>query len=371
MSKNKKITFQRKVNVQTWDLRLSLQKYDAHPVWLAILKLAKENSGRVSAKMFREKLLVNKLTDLQAKILLNRVVLEGLLDKNYHITTEGKDALDKNLIPFQMSGMFTTSFVDDVLIPQVVLSVSEPHESRVDGKSLKRNGQAKKEIEKAREVPEFIKNTIDIPILVNKGAEPVVIKEVEEYGTSLEVTQTILVLQITSSNQISLRLENPVDRRFTLPEYLNLTYTDAIDTLLSSLGNNWVREKEMVHVGFDETELTERRNFQKSFTIAKPNVPGFGEFESVTTPLVKIEPKTLVDAQTWYDWLLIDQLPNKYLQESMFQKHVSKVGKKFSDNLLLDIPDQERLAQDLFQSGDAAKSWLLRAPLDLSLGDVK
>ena len=371
MSKTKKITFQRKVPIQTWDLRLSVQKYEEHPVWLAILKLAQENSGRTSAKMIHEQLLVNKMPALQAKLLLNRVVKEGLLNEEFRLTSEGKDALDKELMPVRMSGLFTTSFVDDLLIPQIVLTVSEPHEPRVDGRSLKPNGPARREIEKAEEVPDFIKKVVDKPILVNKESEPIRIKDVEEFGTSQNPTQTDLILQITSSNHVSLQLGNPISRRLPLPEKLDLTYTRALDTLLSGFGGNWKKDEETVLVEFEGTDPTERRKFQKSFTISRPKIPSFGAFESVTMPLVKIEPKTLIDAQAWFDWLLIDQLPNKYLQQSMFQEHVSKVGTKFPDNFLIDEPNQESLAQDLFRSGDTTKAWLLQTALDLSLGDVK
>ena len=371
MSKTKKITFRRKVPVHTWDLRLSIQRYEEHPVWLAILKLAQENSGRTSVKMVREKLLVNKIPDLQAKLLLNRVVKEGLLNDDYRLTIEGKDALDKELMPVRMSGLFTTSFVDDLLIPQIVLSVSEPHEPRVDGRSLKPNGLARREIEKAEEVPDFIKDMIDKPILVNKESEPIIIKDVEEFGTSQKSTQTDLILQITSNDRGSLQLGNPINRKLPLPENLDLTYTRALDTLLSGFGDDWKREEEIVLVEFEGTDPTERRNFQKGFMISRPKIPSFGAFESVTTPHIKIEPKTLIDTQAWFDWLLIDQLPNKYLQQSMFQEHVSKVGTKFPDNFLIGKPDQVSLAQNLFRCGDTTKAWLLQAPLDLSLGDAK
>ncbi|MHA2040763.1 MAG: hypothetical protein ACXACG_08765 [Candidatus Thorarchaeota archaeon] len=371
MNKAKKITFRRKVPIQTWDLGLSIQKYEEHPVWLAILKLAQEGSGKTSPKKVQGKLLVNKMPDLQAKLLLDRVVKEELLNEDYKLTDEGRDALDKELMPVRMRGLFTTSFVDDLLIPQIVLSVSEPHEPKVDGKSLRRNGPARKEIEETEEVPEFIENVIDTQILVNKEAQPITIKAVEEYGSSQGFVQADLTLEFTSSGQTSLRLGHPVNRRLPIPEELNMTYSQALDTLLSDFGEDWNREEEVVLVKFDDTEITERRIFQKSFTISRPSIPGYGSFETVTTPQVKIEPKTPIDAQSWFDWLLVDQLPNKYLQQAAFHEHISKVRVKFPSHFLLHEPDQESVAEDLFRSGNTSKAWLLQAPLDLTVGDTK
>jgi len=371
MSNTKKITFKRKVPVQTWDLRLSVKKYEEHPVWLAILKLAQEGSGRTSPKKVQEALLANKMPELQAKLLLDRVVIEGLLDEDYKITDEGRDALEKELMPANMSGMFTVSFVDDLLIPDVVLSVSEPHKPWVDGRSLKRNGQARKEIEKTEEVPAFIRNVFGRQILVNKEAEPIVIEEVGEYGSSQGFVQVDLTLEITSSDQTSLRLGNPINRRLSIPADLQMTYSQALDTLLTGFAENWDREKEIVLASFDELDFAERRNFQKSFTISRPTIPGFGSFETVTTPPVKIEPKTPIDAQEWFDWLLVDQLPNKYLQPSAFHEHVARIKAKFPDHFLIDEPEQTSVAEELFRNGNTAKAWLLRAPLDLAVGDAK
>ncbi len=371
MSKVRKITFRRKVPIQTWDLRLTIQKYEEHPVWLAILKLAQENSGRTSAKMVHEKLLVGRVPILNAKLLLKRVVNEGLLNDQYRLTKDGRDALDKELIPIGMSGLFTTDFVDDLLIPQIVLSVSEPHNPRVDGKSLKRNGPARKEIERAQEVPDFIREVIDKPILVNKESQHIVIKDVEVYGTPQKNSQSDLILQFTSKDQINLQIGSPIDRKLTLPERLNLTFAKTLDILLSGFGRDWKRDEKNIIVTFEETNPTERRNFKKSFSISNPNIPGFGVFETVTIPPVRIEPKTQTDAQAWFDWLLIDQLPNKYLRQSMFREHVSKTRAKIPARFEIEEPDQESLAQELFRTGDTVKAWLLQAPIDLLHGDVK
>ncbi len=371
MSKAKKITFKRKVPIQTWDLRLSVQKYEEHPVWLAILKLAQEGSGRTSPKKVQETLLVDKMPDLQAKLLLERGVIEGLLDERYKLTDGGRDALEKELMPVKMRGMFTASFVDDLLIPDIVLSISEPHKPWVHKKSLRPNGPARREISKAEEVPEFIRNVIDRQILVNMEAQPIIIKEVEEYGASQSFVQADLTLEFISSGHTNLRLGNPINRRLPVPNELNMTYSQALDTLLSDFGEDWNQEDELVFVKFDDTEITERRSFQKSFAISRPTIPDFGSFETVTTPQIKIEPKTPINAQSWFDWLLVDQLPNKYLQQSAFHEHVSKMKAKFPSHLLIDEPEQESVAEELFRSGDAAKAWLLQAPLDLTVGDIK
>jgi hypothetical protein len=349
---------------------MSIQKYEEHPVWLAILKLSQENSGRASPKKVQEILLVDKMPDLQAKLLLNRVVMEGLLDEDYRLTDEGKDALEKELMPVNMSGMFTTSFVDDLLIPDIVLSISEPHKPWVDGRSL-HNGPARKEIEKTEEVPEFIEKVIDRQILVNKEAQPILIKEVEEYGSSQGFVQADLILEFTSTDKTSLRLGTPINRRLPIPADLQMSYSKALDTLLNGFGENWNKEQEIVVVSFEDVDFTERRNFKKAFTISRPAIPGFGSFETVTTPPVKIEPKTSIDAQEWFDWLLVDQLPNKYLQHSAFNEHASKIKAKFPGHFLIDEPEQELVAEDLFQSGNTEKAWLLRAPLDLTVGDTK
>ena len=371
MSKTKKITFRRKVPIQTWDLRLSIQTYEEHPVWLAILKLAQEESGKTSPIKVQEKLLMNEMPILQAELLLDRVVKEGLLDEEYQLTTEGSDALEKELLPIRKYGLFTTSFVDDLLIPDIVLRVSEPHEPRVDGKALQKNGNARKEIENAEDVPDFVKNVVDRSITVNKESIPVVIKEVEEFGSRLRFNQVDLTLEFVSNGQRNLRLGDPINQKLPLPSDMDMTYADALDNLLSTFDEAWNYEEETMFVSFDDTEADARRNFQKTFTISKPTIPGLGSFETVTTPPVKIEPKTPADAQSWFDWLIIDQLPNKYLRSTAFQEHVAKISTKFPDRFALDTPNQEALAQDLFRRGESLKAWVLQAPLDLPVGDTK
>jgi len=256
-------------------------------------------------------------------------------------------------------------------MPQIVLSVSEPHEPRVDGRLLKKNGPAMREIARTQEVPDFVKNVAGIPILVNQDSQHIVVKDVEAYGTPQKIGQSDLILEFSSSGKTTLRLKGYIDRRLPLPENMTLNYTKCLDILLGRLGRDWKKNEEKVLVKFKETDVAERRLFRKSFTISKPELPDFGVFETVTTPPINIEPKTKADSQAWFEWLLVDQLPNMYLRPSAFREHLSEIKAKFPERFDLDEPSQAALAQKLFRTGDTPRAWLLQAPLDLLAGDVK
>lgn len=102
--------------------------------------------------------------------------------------------------------------------------------------------------------------------------------------------------------------------------------------------------------------------------VEKPEIPSFGIFEDVITPRLKIQPKTEVDAQQWFEELLVIELPNNYLLPSAYDSHVSRIMKKFKQDFNLVAPTQEELAHVLFNQGDTVKAWLLQAPLDLAGG---
>ncbi len=371
MSKSEKMNFSRELTVHIWDIRLSIQTYEEHPVWLAILQLAHENSDVVNAKLVHKELLAEKTPLLQAELLLNRVYKEGLLDKNYCLTDDGVDALDKELVPTRLTGMFTVSFVDDPLIPQVILSIDGPHEARLDGRELGHKGGARYEINGTREVPNLIEQVVDYPILLKETSESVLVKDVDRYGLPQNTSRCDLTLQIGVNNEPILRIGKPVDRRLPLPESFDISYKKALDLLLSTLGEDWQRTREIILVEFESTNSTERRAFRKSFKVSKPELPNFGSFRSMKTPAVDIEPRSKTDASKWYYWLIVDELPNQYLRQSAFTKHASDTRKKFPKKFEIKIPKQEEVAKTLFERDETNKAWLLQAPLDLLPGDAR
>ena len=355
-----KIDFSRRVSIETWRVQLTLTRFIEDSYWLPLIELAYENGGSVTPEIVKSKILMNRMPLESARLLLLRVVELGLLDKKFRLTEEGQEAYDKKLVPDFQKGTFTISYVNDPLIPQVVIDIDGPHEPKMDKRKIK-----KKRNFQTSTVEKVLSNALNHPIVVGNQPQTVMITEIQEQGISQDKKNATITLTYSESMNPRLILKRSGDKPMSLPvpDVANLGFSEVQQIVFRQI-DGYDPDSGIVRVEFDELTDQERRSFKKKFEIKKPKLPKLGTFDTVVTPPLQIEPIDLYNALKWFEWCLIDRLEPYYLQPEAYDEYVSKIEKEFPGPFEVSSPLQESLASDLMMS-NRRKGWLLQAPLDL------
>ncbi|EDN71559.1 conserved hypothetical protein [Beggiatoa sp. PS] len=344
----------------------------------AVLLLAQQKQGDISAKMVAEELLGNR-PETVGKRLIHICVTHDLLKeeefrgkKHYTLTETGQTALREEKIFIPERGTWEIWVTNDPLLPSALIQIK-----------VFKEPQARNEINSQEDLKERTNNMQSLPKwsfekLQGQSITPLADRKTDyrfdELGKKGEVvtpdatiTATLTIPQFGDSSE--LRFSGTIDgKKCDYQEQHAMTFELAWPLILKQ--QNWLKRKriqktgqQVLVVSYDSLKSDqERASFHKDYpTIQKPYLANLGKFDNTIIKNVPIAPATEKDASDWVDWLL-ERNTNHYVLKGDFEVMQNEVAKSFPDYKIT-FPAQSYFAQLLRQSNPRAY-WYLQAPLD-------
>jgi hypothetical protein len=296
----------------------------------------------------------------------------------YIITEEGKNAEANDILFMPERLAAVIQYVVDTLIPDRIMSIQTHTERLKDLISKNDRGWNELVEYESIDLPEELKEIVGKEIVVYEGnrAGRVII---DSFG------QRVIPSKQTSSIQIDLNLSpkhnprikvrnNSRTHDLVLAESLesNLEYKRVLSSLVRQTGKNWSDDKEAISVRFRELDYPQKMSFVTDVQIPTPEIKNLGEFDSCTLKRVPIAPRTMADAQKWYEFRIVEGI-DSYLTERGYG-NLAEIQKenftRFGFNL--QTPSVDEIIEGYSNIRDDNTYhpvyWFLSATRDLSLG---
>ena len=347
---------------------MNIDVEENHPdilVWLKAIREANE-SNKNPIDYFQEKLFKGSKKPPQfIRNILNELLVNGFLNPNYTLTEKGEKALKDSIIYLPQEGIYEILVINDPLFPQIILDFDELNpdlHAQLSYKS-KDNSNAYKTIE----LPRFIfdaQNIEKIKTINKKSKKSIIVSKIDTKGNRVkEEKQASIKIEIDESFNLKLNL-------FYRNEYHNLTspisdVDKIIEELLSKISKLSDLDLYRIPVSYDDISSTERRTFQKGFSLSKIVLSELYEFDNATIEQVNIYPKDLPSANRWVQDLLMDSI-STYITAKELEKIWIEVSNNFAfNNYHLQKIEKKHLLEKV--SFGSKKFWFLIAPEDLGL----
>ncbi len=359
------INLKRKVEVEKFRGILDIGRLQKKDSYMAILKLADENGGKVEAKDIIDKFFKDRPENLGER-LIYRCFIYGLLTEDGRLTEEGKAAIEENKVFLKENGAYNIWTSKDPLIPQILLNLKE-----IDVFKMKEGLKLKELID----VPVWLKKLENHKInLFNKKNEVVKIYEfrelIKEMKNDLNINIHYLISPLENVEANTLIITGDLEKSITnLPPY---KYLDIWLSLLGSQSNRWDTVNKSFLSYLDEIDENSRFKFKMSKSFKNPEILDLGMFNDLTVNNIPIRPINNEEANKWALWLL-NQNINRYLDIDTYENLCMEIKnmKQFRD-FYIDLPDQEKMANNFLNINNnkevefLEKYWFLKTPLDLN-----
>ena len=369
----KSLSLTRNVKMEKYEVLLEIARQYKREELIAVLKLAEENYGRVTAANICEKLLIDRPESF-GKAVLNRCQYLDLLDEGGRLTDIGKEALKTASVFLPERSKFLMWYTEDPLIPQKLLHLQPLEEPLLSEDVRKdRNIQSvNSQDDKVNTLPEKLHSLEGCEAnLLGRDSGLVVIRKIASYGVFKNLSSDDnlrLCLRIEAQGQTSLSVEGKFKRTLPSPK---IEFEWAWAGVLGPLRDRWdtSRNPPALRISFAELSDVELGSFQKTLHISKPELEGLGIFEDTSIEDVPITPRTNDDAAEWAEWLLTRSI-DTYLTQEEFQEKRTMVKEVFPDFPSLQLPSSEDLTGKLWGLRDDRgkfphQYWYLQAPIDL------
>jgi len=373
LKKPLEINLRRKLQCESYDLMMTVSKFEGQNELLAILKLFEEH-GSVTQSIVNEELLSQPASSQYGQNVLSVVESYGLIRQGtrmgkYELTETGKDALEMNKIPFPNKGPFNILISHDPLLPYEILDIRDTDQTDFDGQSEKSlsglPGEFLEILKKwSKKTLALSARNLETVIVVEFNPTGIKTRYKGDYGLSLQVRYGKKPeLYFTGKSEIRIKSPNDLDS------------LDILNELLNKQGKLTVQQGEPVLlVGTAGLTMSDLGNFSKNYNISDPGLENYGTFEPVSVNNLRIFPSSLSEAKKWAWKLVFDGLDH-YIGKRQYDELVEATCRKFepyynAQNLMSGMPDYERVIE-MAKNGDAElrKSyWYLVAPIDLSPG---
>ncbi len=345
----------------------------------AVLLLAKERKGRVSAEAVCEHLLLGR-PETVGKAVIDRCRYYGLINSRGYLTDIGKRALEEESVFIPERGRYRVWFTDDPLHPPGLIDIQPQRERTLyrEVRGNRANGDSetdpsREEREKAANVPENLLGmegkTFD---LLSPEGDRVRILKVEPKGATVEDgdgRKLIFSISFRPGKPPKLEAKGSYQRLIDSPP---IEPRIAWRAVLGGRARDWDDERSPPALRCSVSDLgaDELDSFTTTVSCKKPELPGYGAFEDVEIPNVPIAPRGRKNAQRWAEWLLRERI-DAYLDDSGYARLVAAVKQEFPD-FTVKLPGREVLAQrlreEITESGVLPEHyWYIQAPLDLTL----
>lgn len=366
------INLRRKLTCESYNLMMTISKFEGQNEILAILKLFDEHRS-VTKSIVNEELLSQPANSQYGQNVLSAVESYGLIKQNskggkYELTDTGNNALDIGKIPFPNRGIFNVLVSYDSLLPREILYIGEigggDFAENTNNKSIKSLPSRFSEI-----LEKWLNKTLTLPA---SNSENVIINKYSPTGINTEYNANFgLSLKVIYGEKPRLYLTGKSDVSLISPN--GLDSFNIMKELMKEEGSLKIKEEEpTLLVGIAGLSIADIRAFSRTYNLFDPKLENYGNFEQVRVNNLKIFPKSLLEAKKWAQKLVIDGLDH-YVGKTQYDELVRSKCRRFEptynfDNIVDGIPSYER-AKKMAKSGDAEFKnafWYLIAPSDLS-----
>ena len=372
MNKPFEINLRRKLTCESYNLMMTISKFEGQNEILAILKLFDEHRS-VTKSIVNEELLSQPANSQYGQNVLSAVESYGLIKQGskvgkYELTDTGNNALDIGKIPFPNRGIFSVLVSYDSLLSGEILYIREigggDFSENTNNKSIKSlPGRFIEILEK------WLNKTLTLPA---SNSENVIINKYSPTGINTEYNANFgLSLKVIYGEKPRLYLTGKSDVSLISPN--GLDSFNIMKELMKEEGSLKIKEEEpTLLVGIAGLSIADIRAFSRTYNLFDPKLENYGNFEQVRVNNLKIFPKSLLEAKKWAQKLVIDGLDH-YVGKTQYDELVRSKCRRFEptynfDNIVDGIPSYER-AKKMAKSGDAEFKnafWYLIAPSDLS-----
>jgi hypothetical protein len=345
----------------------------------AVLLLAQQKQGYLSAKMVADELLGGK-PEIVGKRLIQICITHKLLEEeshgknNYILTEMGQTALEEEQIFIPEQGTWEIWVTNDPLWPSALVQIEVFNEPP----AFKETGRDKKdELEERREnmqsLPEWLFNRLQgqsITPLADRKTDyrfDELKKKGEVVTPDATITATLTIPQFGDSSELRFS-GTVVKKKCDYQEQHAMNFENAWQQILQQQGwlTRWRTQQQtqqgVLDVSYRELKTDqERASFHKNYPISKPYLANLDRFDNTIINNVPIAPATQQDANQWGYWLL-ERNTNHYVLKGDFEMMQNKVIESFPDYEIT-FPEQSDFAQPLRHSNPRAY-WYLQAPLD-------
>lgn len=365
------IILRRKLQCESYDLMMTVSKFEGQNELLAILKLFEEHGG-VTKSTVNEELLSQPANSHYGQNVLSVVESYGLIKPGlrmgrYELTETGKGALEMKKIPFPNKGTFKVLISHDSLLPSEILDIGETDPRDFAGHSEKSiTGLPEGFIEILRK---WSKKTMTLSA---RNLETVVINEFNTTGIKTQFNGDYsLSLKVRYEEKPKLYFTGKSEVRIESPD--GLDSFDIMEELMREQGELTVMQEEPVLLlGTAGLSMHEIRTFSKTYNLSVPMLEKYGTFERASISNLRIFPESPTEAKKWAWKLVLDALDH-YIGKKQFDDLVKYTCGRFepkykTQDLVRGIPSYENVMKKA-KSGEAefkVPFWNLVAPSDLS-----
>ncbi len=386
-----KIELKRTVEVESYRVVGDIGRAQRQPHLLAVLRLASEGDGHVSAKQISSALLGDRPKSVGQR-LLNLCTIYRLIDGG-ELTKAGWEALETSQVFIPERGVWTIRVVCDPLIPNRVIECKPYNEPPAHADAL--NHASDDRI--FGDLPDILAGLIGdscVPV-GNRNSDALFFERFESKCEVLEEKYSLqLSLTLDSAQRTFLSLEGPLsgsslDVRLDPPE---LSHEKVGLSLLDSEGllEDWDMDRSRLAKKFNEVpSSSSRKSFAITQTFSSPKIesvsfngsrqsisvdlPELGEFDSTEVDEVPVMPAGQEDADQWARWLLQRGIDG-YISSTEYTRRTQSLGEDFTAfGFSPDLPTADELAHELAANPTdephPAQYWYLQAPLDWQLED--
>jgi len=295
----------------------------------------------------------------------------------YVLTEAGAEveATDTLFMPERLAAVI--QYVTDPLIPSRIISVEISREKLKSFISKNDRGWNELDEYDSISLPEELKEIEGKQITVYEGDRTGQVI-IDSFGPRVISSQhkSKIQLNLTLSPQHPPLLSIETDSQtheIVMDKNLisQLEYKRVLANLIRQAGKRWSEKKEAISVRFGETEYHERKSFVTDLRITNPEIENLGSFKSCTLKRVPIAPRTLADAQKWYEFRIADEI-DSYLTEIGYERFAEA---KKGDFTRFGFEPETPLLQEIIARYSSIQDnnayhpiyWFLNAPRDLTL----
>lgn len=360
----------RSIGLEKYEVLMEIGSRERREELHAVLMLADELGGRVSAIDICNELLLGRPKSV-GRAIIDRCSYFELLDHSGRLTETGKEAIRSGELFIPERGRYVLWYTDDPLISQKLLHVEAVRESSLyDEVHLKGNG---------KEHPENLSEKIlnlegRVFMLLGSGGGQIAIRKIEPKGVICQLEKTDILtatLHIAPNRVTQLDLRGRFPYKLQVPD---IDFDNVWPSVLGPLAQSWEnsRTPSALKISFIELKDNELASFKKTVHLTKPKLQFYGTFENTSVKKVPIIPKSRGDAAQWAKWLLKRSIQT-YMDKKQYQSQIESCKSHFLGFEDIELPSLEELVlefrEEKFPDGRLPREyWYLQAPLDLQEG---
>ena len=356
------ITLKRRVKVEKYRGVLDIGRQNEKQSYLAVLKLAEENEGRITAQAIIEQFFKDRPLLLGERLIL-RCIYQGLFDDKGYITEEGKLALMENMVYVKERGAYDFWVTKDPLVPQKIIDLSSVY---IDDNRGSKN---------LLTLPDWIKNYEGVKIsLFSHNNEIIKIynfeEKIQKMKNDMSITINYIIHPPENQEKSKLFLSGDINAQFT--EMQPYPYDYIWYLLLGENQHRWDKSSESYKCHFNEVSDYSHGIFLMEKKFIEPKIDKLGSFNDIVIKNIAIKPINNEEANIWANWILEKKITD-YLSNYDFEAVCNKIKslKEFED-YAISFDSQNIFAKRFLKKSKDNEIevlpgfWYLQAPLDLN-----